>query len=516
MSDAKSTSLEDANSKIADLEAELALYKKTFAKASEVCSQAASGDLEARATGFNEYGDLVGILHSINRVLDLTDAFVRESGASLLAASQGKFHRSFLERGMLGDFRRGAQIINEARESMKTASEEQAVAQAESAKLQRMIEDMPINVMMADGETLELTYLNKEARTTLSTLEKHLPVRVDQLVGTCIDIFHKDPSIQRNILGDPANLPVTTNINVGPEILKLTVSAVMDIGGNYLGPMVAWSVVTAQIKIANEVQEVVGIVASASTELKASAEAMTSSAAATADQSTAVAAASEEVTANVQTVSAAADQLASSVNEISRQVAESSRISQDAVRETERSNEVVEGLAEAAQKIGDVVKLISDIAGQTNLLALNATIEAARAGEAGKGFAVVASEVKSLANQTAKATEDIGAQVSNIQSATSDAVSAIKGVGKTIGHINDIGTTISAAVEEQGAATGEISRNVQEAASGTQDVTKNITSVSENASESGMAASQVLEAADGLSDHAEQMRTKIEGFLESM
>jgi methyl-accepting chemotaxis protein len=504
------------DNRIAELEAELALYQTTFAKASEVCSQAAGGDLNTRATGFKEYGDLAGILHSINQILDLTDAFVRESGASLQAASQGKFHRAFLERGMLGDFRRGASIINDARESMKVAAEEQAVAEAESAKLQRMIEDMPINVMMADAKTLELTYLNKEARDTLATLEKHLPVRVDQLVGTCIDIFHKDPGHQRRILGDPTNLPVTTKINVGPEVLKLTVSAVMDIEGNYIGPMVAWSVVTAQVRIANDVQEVVGIVASASTELKSSAEAMSGSAAATAEQSTAVAAASEEVTANVQTVASAADELASSVNEISRQVAESSRISQEAVSETERSNEVVEGLAEAAQKIGDVVKLISDIAGQTNLLALNATIEAARAGEAGKGFAVVASEVKSLANQTAKATEDIAAQVGNIQSATSDAVSAIKGVGRTISNINDIGTTISAAVEEQGAATGEISRNVQEAATGTQEVTGNITAVSENAAESGQSAGQVLDAADELSVHAERMRSQIDEFLTSL
>jgi methyl-accepting chemotaxis protein len=506
-----------ANSdKIAELEAELDLYRKTFAKASEVCTQAAAGNLDTRATGFREHGDLAEILHSINQMLDLTDAYVRESGASLRAASEGKFHRAFLERGMLGDFKRGARIINEARESMKIASEEQSVAEAESGKLQRVIEDMPINVMMADADTLELTYLNKEARKTLTSLARYLPVSSDQMIGTCIDVFHKNPGIQRRILADPANLPVVAKIDVGPEVLKLTISPVMDIEGNYIGPMVAWSVVTGQVRIANEVQEVVGIVSSAATELKSSAESMSVSAAATAEQSTAVAGASEELTANIQTVAAAADQLAISVTEISRQVSESSRISQEAVSETERSNEVVMGLAEAAQKIGDVVKLISDIAGQTNLLALNATIEAARAGEAGKGFAVVASEVKSLANQTARATEDIATQVGNIQTATRNAVGAIKGVGQTIGNINDIGTAISAAVEEQGAATGEISRNVKEAATGTSEVTVNITSVSENASESGHSASQVLAAADGLSDQAERMQVQIKEFLDTM
>jgi methyl-accepting chemotaxis protein len=393
---------------------------------------------------------------------------------------------------------------------------EKVKADAESVRLQRMIEEMPINVMMADRETLELTYINRQARETLKSLQHLLPVNAEELLGQCIDIFHQDPSLQRRLLADVSNLPHSAKISLGDETLRLDVSAVIDASGNYIGPMVAWSVITGQVRIATNVSEVVDVVASAATELKASAESMVTSAEQTASQSTAVAAASEEVTSNVQTVSAAAEQLSSSVNEISRQVAESTRISEDAVAETDRTNEVVQGLAEAAQKIGDVVKLISDIAGQTNLLALNATIEAARAGEAGKGFAVVASEVKSLANQTAKATEDIAAQVGNIQSATNDAVGAIKGVGETINKLSEIATSISSAVEEQGAATGEISRNVQEAANGTQEVTGNITQVSTNASESGQSASQVLSAADGLSEEAEKMRTQITEFLDTI
>jgi methyl-accepting chemotaxis protein len=131
---------------------------------------------------------------------------------------------------------------------------------------------------------------------------------------------------------------------------------------------------------------IVNTVASASSELMASAERLTGSANQTSDRSNAVAAASEQASANVNSVAAAANQLTFSISEIGKQVHHSSSIASRAANESEITSNQVNELARAAEKIGGIVDLISDIANQTNLLALNATIEAARAGEAGKGF----------------------------------------------------------------------------------------------------------------------------------
>ena len=261
------------------------------------------------------------------------------------------------------------------------------------------------------------------------------------------------------------------------------------------------------------VSGVVETVATASTEMRASAEALSSTAKETSRQSTAVAAAAEQASTNAQTVATAAEQLSASISEISGQVAQSTKISGKAVDTAATTTASVQGLADAAQKIGEVVQLINDIASQTNLLALNATIEAARAGEAGKGFAVVASEVKSLASQTAKATEDIASQVSAIQGATRNAVDSIKGISETIGQINEIATAIASAVEEQGAATQEIARNIQQASHGTNEVSTNIVGVTKAAGETGSAATQVLAAAGEVSQQSERLKSEVDRFL---
>ncbi len=262
-----------------------------------------------------------------------------------------------------------------------------------------------------------------------------------------------------------------------------------------------------------KVGQMVGLLASGSTELETTAKMMTSTASQTDHRAVTVAAAAEQASTGVQTVATAAEELSASISEISRQVTQSAKITSRAVADAQRTDVIVRALAECADKIGHVMGLIANIASQTNLLALNATIEAARAGDAGKGFAVVASEVKSLATQTARATEDIGVQINQIQASTKEAVAAISGISATIDEVSTIATTIAAAVEEQGAATSEIARNVQQTAQAAQDVTVNISGVSQASADTGAAANQVLTAAGDLSQQAEQLSSEVTGFL---
>jgi len=91
----------------------------------------------------------------------------------------------------------------------------------EMARINSMMENSPINVMYADRD-LNIQYLNPASKKTLKKLEHLLPISVDQMMGQNIDIFHKNPSHQRNLLSDPTNLPRQANIKLGDETITYT------------------------------------------------------------------------------------------------------------------------------------------------------------------------------------------------------------------------------------------------------------------------------------------------------
>lgn len=117
--------------------------------------------------------------------------------------------------------------------------------------MKQMVELAPINIMFSNPQG-ELQYMNKSSSTTLKTLEKYLPEKVENLMGKSIDMFHKDPEHQRRIIADPKNLPMTSDIQVGEEKLNLLVSPITDKNGVYIGPMVTWEVITEKVRVQEE------------------------------------------------------------------------------------------------------------------------------------------------------------------------------------------------------------------------------------------------------------------------
>ncbi|MGJ5203260.1 methyl-accepting chemotaxis protein [Bradyrhizobium sp. HKCCYLR20261] len=102
-------------------------------------------------------------------------------------------------------------------------------------------------VMLVDND-LKITYLNHASKQLfnqhLAEFRKVWPsFDPNGMLGTCIDIFHRNPAHQRTMLANPANLPFKTDISVGPLKISLSVNAMRGAQGSH-GFMLEWADVT--------------------------------------------------------------------------------------------------------------------------------------------------------------------------------------------------------------------------------------------------------------------------------
>jgi methyl-accepting chemotaxis protein len=381
-------------------------------------------------------------------------------------------------------------------------------SEVERTTVKQMVDLSPINTLMATADGT-MIYMNKASEATLRSIESDLPERVDYMIGKNVDIFHSNPAFPRKIFTNPQNLPHKAIIDIGENKASLSVSAVLDDKGNFLGPMVNWELITERVNLVTDLTGSSEELAAAANSLLKTANSLSAGAEETSAQANTASVASEEVNAGVQTVTSNMEEMTSAIKEITKTTSESSKMSADAMEMASDTNEIIKQLGESSMDIGNVIKVISSIAQQTNLLALNATIEAARAGEAGKGFAVVANEVKELAKQTAKATSEITAKIEAIQGDSKQAVTAIHEISQAIEKVNQFAGNIAASVEEQAATTNEVTRIVTESAEGVTQITENIGQVSQAAETTGKDAQTTQEAARLLGEMAETIKGHI-------
>jgi methyl-accepting chemotaxis protein len=109
----------------------------------EACRRAAEGDLEQRMPLLDGAAagdqDVATARASVNALLDVIDAYIRESSAAIAASSGGRYDRRLLTGGLHGAFRTGAETIDNGRISMRGAHEEiERAADARRALAERL------------------------------------------------------------------------------------------------------------------------------------------------------------------------------------------------------------------------------------------------------------------------------------------------------------------------------------------------------------------------------------------
>ena len=141
------------------------------------------------------------------------------------------------------------------------ARERELAAAAENLRIKNALDKCSTNVMIANADC-EIVYMNDSVGEMMvsneSDLRKTLPqFDARRLIGANIDVFHKNPSHQRNML---ANLRSTyrTEIKVGRLTFSLIASPINSADGKRVGTVVEWKDRTLEVAVEGEIGNIVG------------------------------------------------------------------------------------------------------------------------------------------------------------------------------------------------------------------------------------------------------------------
>jgi len=239
-----------------------------------------------------------------------------------------------------------------------------------------------------------------------------------------------------------------------------------------------------------------------------------------------VASAITQLTASASNVADNAKQTADSVSDAEKQGQSANLLTQEASKtinllesQIDNAGANIQLLDDEVNNIANVLTVIQGIAEQTNLLALNAAIEAARAGEQGRGFAVVADEVRQLAQRTQSSTEEIHKMITKLQNATKDAKSSVSQSIQTSEKTVEKSQQVSDQLLQIANSLGEISQmthqistaSVEQLAAG-EDTAQRIVNISDTASNTLSVSQQAQSAAHETQELSGNLEAEVNKF----
>ncbi len=197
------------------------------------------------------------LFHLINATLE------KGTGICYRLANKSFSNKIDLNReDKIGDFWRGLYSMQvQLHADLAFAHEEGANAQ----RIKQALDNVASSVMVADNN-LNIIYLNNTVKKLFqnaeSDIQKQLPnFNAAKLLGSNIDIFHKNPAHQRQLLLNLSST-LSSSLQIGGRYLDIVANPVITESGVKIGVVVEWVDRSNEIKIENEIAVLVDAVKS--------------------------------------------------------------------------------------------------------------------------------------------------------------------------------------------------------------------------------------------------------------
>jgi methyl-accepting chemotaxis protein len=435
---------------------------------------------------------------------------LRASASQVEELTQGRFDRIFETDGNdeLAGLQRALQCLRtkvgfELADSRRVA--------IENTRIRKALDIAAANVMVADASH-HIIYVNESLHRMLSDaqadIRRELPAFDAQaLVGSNIDQFHSNPAHQQAVL---ASLKDThkTRLTLGGRKLDLVINPVVENNGNRLGTVVEWSDRTQELRMEQELQDMLSAVVNGDlttridlagkagyfeimsrginrfadnmSELVYKAKSLASEVYRSAGEISRgnedLSQRTEEQSSSLEETAASMEQMTATVRQNAASADQANQLASTAREQAENGGAIVDtavsamiDINAASGKMADIISVIDEIAFQTNLLALNAAVEAARAGEQGRGFAVVATEVRNLAGRSATAAKQIKELITDSVQKVEHGSALVGKSGHTlekivtsVKEVSDIVAAIASASAEQSGGIEQVNQAVMQ------------------------------------------------------
>ncbi|SMF36460.1 methyl-accepting chemotaxis sensory transducer with Pas/Pac sensor [Alteromonadaceae bacterium Bs31] len=156
-----------------------------------------------------------------------------------------------------GDGNRLGTLVEWEDKTQRLAQERENKQQADAnLRIRQALDVCDTSVMLADKD-MNIIYMNEAVQKMLQEREQGIrealpDFTVKNLIGTCVDDFHKNPSHQRNLLGDLRDT-YQADIKLSELTFGLTATPIFNSKGERLGTVVEWDDKTE--RLAKEAQE---------------------------------------------------------------------------------------------------------------------------------------------------------------------------------------------------------------------------------------------------------------------